>query len=100
LRTVSESSTIIISGGPAAAAASGGGRSLRRLDDHRRFGGGVQSLRQLHRIDDQHDLAGAQHRRARNARDACQLRPDVLDQDFLVPDHLIDVHSCEILAVF
>ena len=99
LRTVSESSTTMTSGGR------GGSGGTRRLgatcgvSTHRASNARhVGALRELHRIDDQHDLAGAQHRRARNARHARELRPDVLDHDFLVADHLVDVDRGALLA--
>jgi hypothetical protein len=45
----------------------------------------------LHRIQDQHDFAGAQHRRSRQPRQPGELRTDVLDHDFLVAQHFVDV---------
>ena len=53
---------------------------------------------ELHRIDDQHDLAGAEHGRAGDAGHARELRADVLHDDFLVADHLVDVDRRVVLA--
>src|SRR6266508_4067725 len=79
---------------------SGGGRAgggglgrLHRLDDHRRLGFRIGALRELYRIDDQDDFARAEYRSARDAGDAGELRADVLDDNFLIADHFVDVHG-------
>ena len=100
LRTVSESSTIITSGSVAHR------RDRARAAGRRPRGSSLDAskLRQvgapgeLHRVDDQHDLAGAEHRGAGNAGHARELRPDVLHDDFLVADHLVDVDRRVALA--
>lgn len=44
------------------------------------------------RIDDQGNLATAQHRRSGNPRQALQLRPECLDDDLLIAtDDVVDV---------
>ena len=99
LRTVSESSTIMTSGGPLAAALAAATRVACAVRHHHRLLGlGVDALGQLHRIDDQHDLARSEHRRAGNAGNAGELRADVLHHDFLVADHLVDVDRGHVLA--
>src|SRR5687768_9852091 len=75
----------------------GFGRAHARLGvriEHRDAG----ALRELHRMDDQHDLAVAEHRRAADAGYARELRPDVLHDDFLVADHLVDMDRRRALA--
>ena len=71
---------------------------MHRLDDHRRLGFGIGALRELHWVDDQNDFAGAEHGSARDAGDASELRADVLDDDFLIADHFVDVHGGDALA--
>ena len=66
------------------------GVGIERLD--------VRPLRELHRVDDQDDLAVAEHGRARDAGDARELRADVLDHHFLVAGHLVDVDGRPALA--
>ena len=97
LRTVSESSTTITSlrADDAAALAALGGEALVFV---RVVADDARPLRKLHRIDDQHDLAGAEHRRAGNAGHARELRTDVLHDDFLVADHFVDVDGRRPLA--
>ena len=46
---------------------------------------------QRHRIEDQHDLAITQHRRAINTDNARELRANVLDDDFLVAHQFVDL---------
>ena len=58
----------------------------------------VGALRELDGVDDQHDLAVAEHRRAGDSGHPRELRADVLHDDFLVADHLVDVDSRDVLA--
>ena len=99
LRTVSESSTIITSGCVETGATGARGRSpiARSSPCGSNFGTSAR-CGELHRVDDQHDLAGAEHRRAGDAGHARELRPDVLHDDFLVADHLVDVDRRVVLA--
>ena len=59
----------------------------------------LEVLRQRHRIEDQHDVARAQHRGAGDARHACQLRAHMLDHDFAVAHHVIDLQGQPVIAI-
>ena len=94
-RTVSESSTTSTSGAagaarPAAAAGSAGATGCAR--GLRRAARRVAVQRgQRHRVVDQRDRARGEQRHAGQAGQARELRPEVLDHDFLVAQHFVDV---------
>src|SRR5207248_1840516 len=69
-----------------------GGGGLRGLDHHWPLDTEVDTLRELHWIDDKNDLARAQHCCAGNAGHAGELRADVFHNHFLMADDLVDVH--------
>ena len=58
-----------------------------------------QVLRQRHRIQYQHDVAGAQHGRAGDARHARQLRAHMLDHHFAVAQHIVDLQRQSVVAI-
>jgi hypothetical protein len=77
LRTVSESSTTITVG-----RLSTRRRRFRHHRDGRLNSGDRRPAGQCDRIEDQHDLAVAEHRRPGNADHPGQLGADILDDDF------------------
>ena len=94
LRTVSESSTIMIVGTAVVAGDADGestGVAAATYGDHIPAG-------QDHRVDDQHDLAGAQHRRTGDPGDAGEERAGVLDHDLLAADHLVELDRAQVRA--